>query len=67
MLCATKSSRALSSPFASPARARRTAKLAPHTDLVFDVEWVQLEITDLKEGVGKPAKRGSKVLVHGRP
>ena len=38
--------------------------IAPNSDLVFDVEWVRLEITDLRVGSGKQAKRGSKVTVH---
>ncbi len=43
---------------------RRTGKIAANSDLVFDVEWVQLEIDDLKVGTGKEAKLGSKVLCH---
>lgn len=45
---------------------QRTAKLAPNTDLVFDVEWVQLGIQDLRVGTGKEVRVGSKVLVHYR-
>lgn len=43
---------------------RRTGKIAANSDLVFDVEWVQLDIDDLKQGTGAEAKLGSKVLVH---
>lgn len=38
--------------------------IRPHADLVFDVEWVQLEIEDVKVGDGKEARAGSRVLVH---
>jgi FKBP-type peptidyl-prolyl cis-trans isomerase len=43
---------------------QRVRNIPPDTDLVFDVEWVRLEIDDLKVGTGKEAKVGSKVLVH---
>ena len=42
----------------------RVGNIAPNSDLVFDVEWVKLDIHDVKEGSGKEAKRGSRVLVH---
>jgi len=44
--------------------ARGKGNITPNSDLVFDVEWVQLEIDDLKEGRGATAKRGDKVIVH---
>lgn len=43
---------------------RRHGNIAANSDLVYDVEWVQLEIEDLKAGTGKEAKLGSTVLVH---
>ncbi len=45
-------------------RDQRVGNIAPNSDLVFDVEWVRLEIHDVREGSGKEAKRGSRVLVH---
>jgi len=43
---------------------QRVGSIAPNSNLVFDVEWVHLEIKDVREGSGKKAKRGSRVLVH---
>jgi len=43
---------------------RGHGNIRPDSDLVFDVEWVRLEIDDQKVGDGKTAKRGSRVLVH---
>ena len=38
--------------------------IAANSDLAFDVEWVRLEKHDMREGAGKEARRGSRVLVH---
>jgi peptidylprolyl isomerase len=45
---------------------RGSGKIRPNSDLAFDVEWVQLEIEDLKVGTGKTAKVGDKIVVHYR-
>jgi len=42
----------------------RVGNIPPNSDLVFDVEWVRLDIHDVREGSGKEAKRDSRVLVH---
>ena len=42
----------------------RSGKKSPGGNLVMDVEWVKLEKTDLREGIGDEAKAGSKITVH---
>ncbi len=51
-------------PSAMAYGANRVGNLPPNSDLVFDVRWVRLETEDVREGGGREARRGSRVLVH---
>ncbi len=44
--------------------ANQAGNLPPNSDLVFDVQWVKLDMKVIREGSGKEAKRGSKIIVH---
>jgi len=42
----------------------RHGKASPGGNLIIEAEWVQLERTDLRVGIGAEAKVGSKITVH---